>query len=234
VFKAIKIIEEVQTELGLLICPLIKLTSERLRFGCFKVMTNDTQAHKEKYHMDYGLYIPPKTIMLDSNLPTVDKPMNLPDLATTLTMYTAIHETIHADDYTEGNSLLLKTMRHITEQHEDKLTKGMSIIRRYGGSLCIRNMEDLASLWAMQYVDVLTHYRSYIILRHKNYPQLDHIWTKLSNDYFPPNLFTTIERHKNIDYVFNLFTHRKGDFCFVEALEEYNNIKQKQILTYTV
>jgi hypothetical protein len=233
VFNAIEIIDDVQIEIDLPISPYIMYTWERLRFGTFKAM-NLSKKNNNDFNMDFGVFIPPKTIILDCNLPEIDKPLNMPELANTLTMYTVVHEVIHADDYTEGNSLLLKTREHILNVHEDKLKKGMSVINQQGGSDCIRNQDDLASLWAMQYVDVVTHYRSYVVLRQKKYPKLELVWSRLREEHFPPNLLTSIERHQDKNYIFNLFNKKKGDYCFIEAFQEYRDIKENQVCTYTV
>jgi hypothetical protein len=120
------------------------------------------------------------------------------------------------------------------DSHDDKLEKSMEIIREDGGYLGIDNFEDLASLWAVQYVDMVTHYRSYVVLRHHRYPKLDQIWSRLRNDYFPPNLLTNIEVTKGVDYVFSLFTERIGEYCLIEALDEYQKLKEKQSASYMV
>jgi hypothetical protein len=148
--------------------------------------------------------------------------------------YTAVHEVIHADDHTGGDKLLLATRKHIFKTHKDKLETGMQFIQNNGGKDSITNFEDLASLWAIQYVDMVTHYRTYVVLRHKKYKKLDHIWSQLDKDYFSPNLLTCIEIEKGTEYVFNLFTNMMGEYCLIEALNDYKSIQEKNVGSYTV
>jgi len=233
VFNAIELIDEVQIELGLPISPHIMATWERLRHGVFKAVPIKKQSN-DSLSMDFGSFIPPDTIILDYDLPSSDNPLHMPELAETLTIYSAVHEVIHAGDHTVGNILFLETCDHILKEHRDKLRKGMKVIREKGGSECIKGIHDLASLWAMQYVDVVTHYRSFVVLRHKEFPKLDHIWCRLRDEHFPPNLLTCIERHNDMEYVFSLFTEKEGEYCFIEAFKEYQKIKEQQANTYTV
>lgn len=231
--ESIGIIAQAQTDLGLLIAPFIDQTKKRLELGSFKAIRFGKQRSK-KYAMDFGSFIPPATIILDKRLPSSDHPLDMPDYAETMTTYTAVHEVIHADDHTGGDKLLLGTRRHILEKHQDKLEKSMRIIMQEGGSSAIKNYGDLASLWAVQYVDMVTHYRSYVILRYLKYPKLDELWSQLRNDYFPPNLLTCIELTRGTDYLFSLFTKQLGEYCLIEALEEYNEIKNRDSCSYTV
>jgi len=186
------------------------------------------------YAMDYGSFVPPDTILLDKNLPSSDHPMNLPEFAETITMYSALHEVLHADDHMNGDRLLIGTRKHVLREHRDKLSKSMRIIEYEGGCDAIRNFKDLATLWGVQYSDMVTHYKGYVILRHMGYPKLEHLWSSLREDYFPPNLLTCIERTKGTDYVFSLFTDRIGEYCLIDALEEYNSIKERNCSSYMV
>jgi hypothetical protein len=187
-----------------------------------------------KVQMDFGSFIPPDTIILDDDLPNSDYPLNIPELAKTLTYYSAVREVIHASDHIEGNSLLLKTRSHILQEHKDKLRKGMEVIEEQGGAKCINDYKDLSSFWALQYVDVVTHYKSYIVLRFKKFPKIEDIWSRLLEEPLPPNLLTCIERHKDMLYIFELFTEKKGRYCIIEAFQEYQEIKEKQVNSYTV
>ncbi len=81
---------------------------------------------------------------------------------------------------------------------------------------------------------MVTHYRSYVVLRHMRFPKLDQIWSRLRNDYFPPNLLTNIEVTKGASYVFTLFTEKMGEYCLIEALDEYNALKEKVTASYMV
>ena len=60
--------------------------------------------------------------------------------------------------------------------HEDKLDRSLQIIINAGGDSVIKDYEDLATLWAIQYVDMVTHYRSYVVLRYMQYPKIEQIW----------------------------------------------------------
>ena len=240
VFEAIGMIANVQRELELPICPRIKETSERLRGGEFRAeLLNGNRGvltvnGSRPYAMDYGAFEPPSTIVLDSRLPFCDRPLDIPQLPDTLAHYCATHEVIHADDHTGGDRLLSETRRHILKDHGDKLEKGMQIIEQEGGTDCIDGQEELAELWAMQYVDMVTHYRAYVVLRHRRLPKLDFIWTGLRNDFFPPTLLTRIERHRGAGYVFDIIIRRAGDYCLIDALREFESIGEKSACTYTV
>jgi hypothetical protein len=233
VFTAVSLIVEVQQKLDLPICPHLDDTRERLLVGEFRAEAIPKNGNSS-CAFEYGAFDPPSTIILDSNLPFCDSPHNIPQLPNTLSTYCATHEVIHADDYTGFNVLLLATFRHIINDHVDKLESGMQLIEEEGGRSCIGDIEELAELWAMQYVDMVTHYRSYVVLRNKQFPKLDLIWIKLRNHLFPPNLLSCIERKKGIDYVFDILTRRAGDYCLVDALKEFENIDAKNAAVYTV
>lgn len=233
VTESIEIISVTQRQLRLPISPNIYRTRKRLENGRFKAKyINATRTRP--YAMDFGSFIPPNTIHLDKKLPFSDKPLDMPDFVQTMTTYSAIHEVVHADDHMGGDKLLLATRDHILRSHEDKLEKSLEIINGDGGCTTIIDYEDLASLWAVQYMDMVTHYRGYVVLRHMKYPKLDQIWSRLSNLYFPPNLLTYIEIGKGVEYVFSLFSERIGDYCLIEALDDYTMIKERDANSYTV
>lgn len=231
--ESLEMISDTQNHLGLPIAPNLWRTKLRLETGSF-IAGIVNKRKGGKYSMDYGSFTPPSTIMLDKRLPSSDQPMDLPDFAETLVAYSGVHETIHADDHTGGDRLLLATREHVLRAHKDKLEKSMRIIRGEGECSAISCYDDLASLWAVQYVDMVTHYRSYVVLRHRKYPKIDQVWSRLSDDFFPPNLLTCIEASRGAKYVFGLFTERAGEYCLIEALEEYNAIKEKDSFSYTV
>jgi hypothetical protein len=231
--ESLNLISKTQNQLGIPIAPNLWRTKLRLETGSF-VAGCINRRRGNRYSMDYGSFTPPSTITLDRRLPSSDHPLDLPDLAETMTAYSGVHEVIHADDHTGGDRLLLATREHILREHSDKLEKSMAIIRREGGCSAIGGYGDLASLWAVQYVDMVTHYRSFKVLQHQKYPQLDHIWSRLSDDFFPPNLLTCIENSRGTQHVFSLFTERAGEYCLIEALEEYNAIKERDSSSYTV
>ena len=213
--------------------PNLPATVKRLKQGNFKAMYINNSKGKN-YSMDFGSFQPPASIFLDKRLPSSDHPLDMPDFADTLTLYSAVHEIIHADDHVGGDLLLLATVKHILSTHEDKLTRSLEIIYEEGGNSVIKNYEDLATLWAIQYVDMVTHYRSYVVLRYMHAPKLDQIWSRLNNDYFPPNLLTCIEVSRGSEYVFSLFTDLIGEYCLIEALEEYKQMKERETQSYMV
>ncbi len=231
--ESIKLINRTQKETRLPISPNLASTRHRLSKGELKAKYIN-KGKNRAYAMDFGNFQPPNVIYLDKRLPSCDHPMNLPDFADTMIAYSGIHEVIHADDHTGGDKLLLATRKHILEAHVDKLEKSMEILMNDGGAPGIDGYADLASLWAVQYVDMVTHYRSYVVLRHMRYPKLDQIWSRLRNDYFPPNLLTNIEVTKGTEYVFSLFTEKLGKYCLIEALNEYNVLKEKVTASYMV
>lgn len=233
VFKAIGMIMDVQKELGLPICPHMDETRERLRNGEFRAEPLPKNGHCS-YEMDYGAFVPPSTIILDSWLMYCDRPLSIPHLPSTLASYCATHEVTRADDHTGGDRLLSATRRHILEDHGDKLKKGMQIIEREGGHDCITGYKELAGLWAAQYVDMVSHYRCYVVLRHKQLPKLDYVWARFRDNYFPPNLLTCIERQRGISQVFDIITRRAGEYCLIEALRESQQIRERDASSYTV
>lgn len=231
--ESLNLISRTQRSLNLPIMPNLPTTTKRLKQGNFKAMYINNPKGKN-YSMDFGSFQPPASIFLDKRLPSSDHPMNMPDFADTLTTYSTVHEIIHADDHVGGDQLLIATVRHIIQEHPDKLERSLQIIIEEGGNNVIKDYEDLASLWAIQYVDMVTHYRSYVVLRYKGAPKLEQIWSRLSNDYFPPNLLTCIEVSKGSDYVFSLFTEKMGEYCLIEALEEYKCMKEREAQSYMV
>ena len=233
VWDSMEMISEAQSQLDLPVAPNISQTKSILSRGSFKALTMNSRRFNRN-SMEYGSFLPPATIILDKHLPKSDHPMDMPDFVETLTMYSAVHEVFHADDHVGGNKLLMATREHILDRHEDKLEKSMSIIIEEGGSPAIKDYGDLASLWAVQYVEMVTHYKSYVVMRHMKRPKLDRVWSRLRNDYFPPNLLTCIELSRGTEYVFSLFTERLGEYCLIEALKEYSDIKDKDTCSYTV
>ncbi len=233
VFESIRLIDEAQRDLRLSICPKLEETRERLRFGRFRVSPLP-QERGGSYHTAYGSFDPPATITLDSGLPFCDRPFYIPEIPNTLAHYTASHEVIHADDHYGGDRLFLATREHILREHRDKLLRGMEIVEREGGCDLIRCLDDLACFWAMQYVDMVTHYRAYVTLRHHRFPRLEMIWECLDDGFFPPNMLTKIEVEKGARYIFNVTMGSAGEYCLVDALMESEGIKSKNSCRYTV
>ena len=230
---SLHLISRTQKQLSLPIMPNFMKTNILLKKGNFKAIYINNPRGKN-YNMDFGSFQPPANIFLDKRLPSSDHPMDMPDFAKTLTVYSTVHEILHADDHMGGDKLLIATCKHILKTHEDKLERSLQIIEEEGGYDLIEDYDDLASLWAIQYVDMVTHYKSYVVLRHMKYPKLDQIWSRLSNDYFPPNLLTCLETSRGTEYVFKLFTELMGEYCLIEALEDYKRMKEQEAQSYTV
>ncbi|KON30888.1 hypothetical protein AC482_02825 [miscellaneous Crenarchaeota group-15 archaeon DG-45] len=233
VFEALDVIADAQSKLQLPICPHLEETRERLRGGEFRAEPFIAD-RGGPYDMDHGAFEPPSTIILDSSLPFCDWPLSIPEFPEALARYCATHEVIHADDHTGGDRLLRETRGHILREHGDKLESGMFIIEAEGGGDSIRSWEELAELWANQYVDMVTHYRSYVALRHRRLPKLDYIWAGLNKDFFPPNLLTRIERQRGVEYVFDVIERRAGSYCLIDALREFESIGERSAYRYTV
>jgi hypothetical protein len=227
VFGSVELISEAQTTLNLPLAPHLQETREILSAGEFWADTVE-RGKICRYGMDFGCYTPPATISLDRELPFSDKPLDLPELASTLTLYSAVHEVIHVDDYLGGETLLKATKKHMMDTHSDKLDKAMKVIEEQGNGDAVKTIKDLVHLSSQHYVDMTIHYRSFVILSYINAPQLELIWDRLSEDYFPPYLLTRIEREKGRKHVFELFTEHAGDYCLIEAFDDYEKIGEKQ------
>jgi hypothetical protein len=233
VMGSIELVREAQLQLKLPLMLNINETHERLSDGEFYA-EGLTAIRGYQYGMDFGCFIPPSTIMLDKNLPFSDRPMDIPDLASTLSLYTAVHEVIHADDWIGGDQLQEATRNHMLSEHIDKLEKALEFISDDEGTNKIKTVEELANLNASHYVDIVTHFRSFVALRYADAPKLDMIWDRLSSNFFPPNLLTMIEAEKAAPYVFDLFTNRMGKYCLIDVFEDIELIGKKTARQYTV
>lgn len=233
ILHSIELIIYTQNQLMLPICTNIVTTYSKLYNGKFRAI-NLPKKRDSQYRMVYGAFEPPDLISLDRELPYCDLPLDLPEFSYTMTHYTAIHETIHADDHNGGDKIYLATIRHFLNEHMDKLEKSMLIISEDQNNNYIQSIEDLACLWAVQYMDILTHYRSYVVLRHNKFPKLDMVWEQMQNDFFPPSMLTTIEHETNINYIFDKIIGRAGEYCLIDTLMEHQNIGNKNIYKYTV
>ena len=141
---------------------------------------------------------------------------------------------VNADDYVGGDRLLRRTVEHIISDHSNELRKGMIVIKSNGGCNCIPNSNDLADLWAMQYVDAVAHYRAFVALRHRGLPMLDQIWARLSDDPLSPSLFTYLEQQRGVNEIFDIVTNGAGEYCLIEALKECQGISERNAYAYTV
>jgi hypothetical protein len=120
------------------------------------------------------------------------------------------------------------------ENHRDKLNDAMDFISSNDGNDCIKTIAELANLSAGHYVDMVTHYRSYVALNYAEAPRLELIWDRLRNEYFPPDLLTMIEVDKGRDYVFKLFNENIGNYCLIDAFGEMESIGKRTARQYTV
>lgn len=233
VFESISLIADTQTELDLPICPNIHETREILKGGRFRARRL-RRRRAFPYQMAYGSFEPPDTITLDSKLPFCDKPYDIPEIPYTMSYYTATHEVVHADDHTGGDLVYKATKEHILVDHLDKLGRGMDIIEMEGGCELVHDYNDLASLWAVQYIDMITHFRAFATLRHRGFPKLDMIWEGMQNGFFPPNILTRIESERGIRYIFDVIRYRAGEYCLIDALMESESIRERNTCSYTV
>ena len=233
VVGSLELINESQLQLGLPLCPNLDKTKESLLNGEYYAESL-LNIRGRQYGMDFGCFHPPNIIMLDKNLPFSDRPLDLPDLASTLTLYTAVHEVLHADDWMGGDVLQMATKDHMLCEHPDKLEKALEFIRSGEGTDIIKSEVDLALLNANHYVDMVTHFRSFLVLRYAGAEKLDMIWDKMAINFFPPNLLTMIEAEKGAKYVCDLFDKRAGGYCLIDAFEEYDSIGKRSASTYTV
>ena len=233
VLDAIDLIHYAQRELQLTICSNIRTTRNKLESGRF-IAQQLPRNRTGTYHMVYGTFEPPSTIILDSKLPFCDHPLDIPEIPHTMSYYTATHEVIHADDHIGGDLTYLATHEHILRNHGDQLKESMKIIRVNGNDDCIQDEYDLACMWAIQYVDILTHYRSYVVLRHHGFPKLDMVWDLMQTEIFPPSMMTTIEDSRDMQYIFKTMIENAGNYCLIDAIQENQIIDAKRSESYTV
>jgi hypothetical protein len=230
---SVELILEAQLELHLPLGSNILETRDQLSDG--DCLADSLEVIRgSQYGMDFGCFTPPSTIILDRDLPFSDKPMEIPELASTLSLYTAVHEVLHADDWVGGDKLLRMTREHMLLEHRDKLRKALEFIKDENGTDYIGTIGELANLNATHYVDMVTHFRSFVTLRYAKAPKLDMIWDKMSINFFPPNLLTMIEAEKGTEYIFSLFTEKAGHYCLIDAFEEYESIGKRNASTYTI
>jgi hypothetical protein len=235
VLKSVELVRETRDDLNLPLFKQIEKTGERLKHGIFRAESFLLRWLSHfVYAKAYGYFKSPSTIVLDEDLSSSGKLFNQPLLATTATYYCAVHEVIHADDYTDNNKIIRETLRHIERKHMDKLAEASSILSRHSRRTRRRGQRVVMKTWAYQYVDSATHYRAYLVLKHKKFPKIDNIWVSLYNSIFSPTLFTTIEKEKGLQYTVNLLSEQIGRMCIVEIVKEFEKISQKKARAYTV
>jgi hypothetical protein len=235
VLTGVNLVQETRDELDVPLFRTIEDTGKRLQNGVFRARKFRLRSiSRYAYAKAYGYFRVPSTIVLDEDLPLEGRLFNQPELATTATYYCAVHEVIHADDYTDNNRIVHETLQHITTQHENELTEASRILSRYSRGRWGRTTKEIVNTWAYQYVDSTTHYRTYLVLKHKRFPKIDTIWVSLYNSIFSPRLFTTIEHAKGLSYTAYLLSEQIGKTCIVELVKEYEAASQRNVRTYTV
>jgi hypothetical protein len=224
VLQSVKLIEETRNELNLSLFRRIDETRSRLNYGTFRA--EKFPLHRLSHYIyakAYGYFKPPSTIVLDKDLPLEGKIFNQSLLATTATYYCAVHEVIHADDYTDDNRILNETLKHIKTKHKNELTNASHILRRHPKDHAATSKKEIGTTWAYQYVDSATHYRTYLVLKHKRFPKIENIWVSLYNSIFSPRFFTTIEKAKGFRYMARLLSNKIGKTCIVEIAAAITN-----------
>ncbi len=232
VFEAMLLLAETQKKTNLSICPNLEKTYRILKNGQFKSL-HLPKKRDGIYQMEFGAYEPPATIIMDSRIPFVDRPLNIPEIPHTLLRYIAIHEVIHVDDHLGGDHLFNGTKKHILKDHDDKLVKGMAFIENNGHCDQIKSKVDLASIWSSQYADMVSHFKTFVTLRSNNFPKLYYIWSKMQEGSFPPRTLEEIEREKGIRYIFRCISY-VGKYCLIDAVMESSNIGEKTTCKYIV
>lgn len=235
VFQGVRLVKETRDELDVPIFQTIEDTGKRLQNGTFRARTfRPRRVSRNVYAKAYGYFKAPSTIVLDADLPFEGSLFNQPELATTATYYCAVHEVIHADDYTDNNRIVHETLHHIKTQHEHELSEASRILSRYSRGRWGTTHDEVLNTWTYQYIDSATHYRTYLVLKHKQFPKIDTIWVNLYNSIFSPRLFTTLEHAKGLDYTTHFLSDQIGKTCIVELVKEYEAVSQRDVRMYTV
>lgn len=233
VIECIDRIENVQMALNLPICLNIEKTKEQLHEGFFKI-ESFIMRRTGRYRLDYASFKPPSTIVLNSQILTCEKDLNTIGIYPSLVRYCITREVLKVDDYVGGNIMLNKTREHILRDHTDKLEKGMQIVIINEGEDYIKDLEDLAYLWANQYIEMVNNYKAYVVLRHHKLPKLNLIWNLLKDELFSPSIFTCLENHLGTSGVFNIITNMIGRYCLIEALNESKKILDENVSKYVI
>ena len=235
VVQGVKLIKEVRETVAPGLCPSIERTEELLAQGCFKTEKISLERRLNSFYpLNYSYFEPPSTITLDSRGPFWDKHLDMPDLTKTATSYCAAHELIHADDYLNGIRIAEETASHIETEHRDKLEASIKLLKKTAAPDFIQKEDNLVRIWAQQYADMATHYRTYLVFRHKQLPRIDYIWSALANHFFSPTILCQIEKSRGIDYVLDRITKGVGRWCLVDALMEADEACRKSATPYAV
>jgi hypothetical protein len=234
VLKSAALIRETRDELNLPLFRKIEDTTRRLTHGTFRVKTFPVHRLSHFVHTKvYGYFQKPATIVLDEALPLSGKLFNQPLLSTTATYYCATHEVIHADDYTDNNRIVKDTRHHIEKEHKDELAEAATILSQYSKVSWTGRERDIINTWTYQFVDAATHYRTYLVLKHKEFPKIDNIWVSLYNSIFSPSLFTTIEDAQGLTYTSSILSERVGKICILEIAKIFEATSGKKTALYT-
>jgi len=235
VLESVKLIRKTRGELKLPLFKTIEETGERLKKGVFRAESFPVRRLSHYvYAKVYGYFKSPSTIVLDENLPLLGKTFNQPLLAHTATYYCAIHEVIHADDYTDHNRIIGNTLRHIKRAHKSELKKTSRVLSRHSNGRWGGSEDEIMRIWAYQYADSATHYRAYVVQKHNGFSKIDDIWVSLYNSIFSPRLFTVLEKERGLEYTSNFLSEGIGKACVVEIANEYEEISQRRARVYTV
>jgi len=235
VLLGVTLVQDTRNELDLPLFRTIEDTGNRLKNGVYRARKFRLQPlSRYAYAKAYGFFKAPSTIVLDEDLPLEGRLFNQPELATTATYYCAVHEVIHADDYTDNNRIVTETLHHINTQHVNELAEASSRLSRHVRSRWGRTIKEIVNTWAYQYVDSATHYRTYLVLKHKQFPKIDTVWVSLYNSIFSPRLFTTLENTKGLYHTAQLLSDQMGRTCIVELVKEHEEASQRNVRTYTV
>jgi hypothetical protein len=236
VLESINFVKETRDELNLPLFSRLEDTERRLeKNGVFKAEKfRPHHLSKGVYAKAYGYFKAPLTIVLDEDLPLEGSLFNQSELAKTATYYCSVHEVIHADDYNNSNRIIKDTLRHIRREHKNELTEASQILSKHSSGKWEHSRKEMINIWTYQYVDSATHYRTYVVLKHKKFPKIDNIWVSLYNSIFSPRLFTTIESAKGVQYTSELLSKLIGNTCIIEVVKEYEEISQQKVRRYTV
>jgi hypothetical protein len=234
VLRSAALIRETRDELNLPLFRRIEDTQRRLEHGTFRA--EPFPVHRLShfaYAKVYGYFRKPSTIVLEEALPLSGKLFDQPLLATTATYYCATHEVIHADDYTNNNGIIKNTLRHIRRKHKDELAEASEILSKHSKVRWTGSENAIINTWTYQFADAATHYRTFLVLKHKKFPKIDNIWVSLYNSIFSPSLFTTIEDAKGLQYTTSLLSKHMGKICIIEIVKMFEAISRKKTDLYT-
>ena len=234
IMDSVDLVKETRDDLHLPLFTTIEATGQRLEHGTLRADRFRVRRSGNVIAKTYGYFKAPSTIVLDENLLIEGQRFHQTELATTATYYSAVHEVIHADDYTNGNRIVQGTLHHIQKEHAHEIADAAEVLAKYTRGRWGRSPKAITNTWTYQYIDSATHYRTYMVLKHQQFPQVETVWVSLYNSIFSPRLFTGIEQEKGLHYTSDLLSEQIGRVCMVEIAEEFEKISQKKTRTYTI